>query len=154
MTCADLIPDDAVATSRKKGDIAAGYTPPRILVADDQEEVRLTVALLLEGEFQIVGLAQNGKEALELVHSLSPNVLVLDIAMPVLNGIETAQQVRVSGSATEVVILTVDEDPDFIEAAISAGAHGYVLKPRIVTDLIPAIRTVLGGHFFASSSVS
>jgi len=111
------------------------------------------VAMMLESEFQIVGQAENGKEVLELVSRRSPNVLVLDIFMPLLNGIEAAHRVRASGVSTAVVILTVNEDLDFLRAAISVGALGYVLKSHLATDLIPAIRAVLQGDLYVSPSM-
>jgi DNA-binding NarL/FixJ family response regulator len=125
---------------------------PRIVVADDQEDVLRTVAGILHDEFHIVGMARNGKEALDVVLNSPPNVLVLDIVMPLLNGIETACRVKASGSPIAVIIFSVHEDREFFEAAVSAGALGYVHKPHM-TDLIPAIWTVLDGEFYVSPSL-
>jgi DNA-binding NarL/FixJ family response regulator len=125
----------------------------RILLADDQEEVRLAIASLLEGEFDVIGTAENGQRALELVSVLSPDVLVLDVCMPVLNGIEAAAQLRKSGSAPRVVFLTVNEDRDFVDAALSTGAFGYVLKCSAGEDLIPAIHQAVEGKRFVSPSI-
>jgi len=124
---------------------------PRILLADDQEEIRWTVASLLEEHFDIVGFAENGKQVLELVAQSSPDVLVLDIFMPVLNGIETAASLLESGCPCKVLFLTAHEDSDFLEAVIALGALGYVLKPHLATELIPAIRSVLKGHCYIST---
>lgn len=126
---------------------------PRVFLADDQEEVLRTVASMLNDEFQIVGLAQDGCDALKLVPDLCPDVLVLDILMPVMNGIETAQHLNASGSRTKVVFLTVHEDPDFLYAAMAAGAQAYVLKPHMATDLVPALWNVLAGHTFVSPAM-
>src|ERR1700746_2564890 len=90
---------------------------PSILLADDQEEMRRTVAHLLEGEFHVVGTVENGERGLHLVRSLAPRILVLDICMPVLNGIEAAIRLKESGSQAKVIFLTVHEDADFLEAA-------------------------------------
>jgi DNA-binding NarL/FixJ family response regulator len=126
---------------------------PRVFLADDQQDVLRTVASTLEQDFQIVGLAQNGKTVLELVPSLCPDVLVLDIVMPVMGGIEIASRLKESAPTTKVVFLTVFDDPDFLEAARSTGALGYVLKPQLATDLVPAIQKVLEGHTFVSRSM-
>ena len=126
---------------------------PRILLADDQEEVRRAIAHLLEGEFHVIGTAENGQRALELAPVLSPDVIVLDVCMPVLNGIEAAERLRESGSASKVVFLTVHEDADFVNAALSTGALGYVLKCSAGADLIPAIRQAVEGKRFVSPSI-
>lgn len=126
---------------------------PRVFIADDQEEMLQTVAQMLEGEFQVVGTAENGMRVLELAPSLSPDILVLDISMPVMNGIEAAYRLRESGSVAKVIFLTVHADHDFVEAAMSAGAFGYVLKPCLATDLVPAIWTVLEGNTFVSPAM-
>jgi DNA-binding NarL/FixJ family response regulator len=126
---------------------------PRVFLADDQEEMLHTVAQVLEGEFQVVGTAENGMRVLELAPGLSPDVLILDIAMPVVNGIEAACRLKESGSAAKVIFLTVHADPDFVEAAMSTGALGYVLKPCLATDLVPAIWTVLEGNTFVSPAI-
>jgi DNA-binding NarL/FixJ family response regulator len=136
-----------------RDDIAVRRDKPRIVLADDQEEVLRTVAGILDDEFYIVGLARDGKEAIEVVLDCSPNVLVLDIVMPLLNGIEAARRVKASGSPIAVVILSAHEDQEFFEAAMSAGALAYVHKPHIITDLIPAIWTVLDGQLFVSPSL-
>jgi DNA-binding NarL/FixJ family response regulator len=126
----------------------------RILLADDQEEMRLAIANLLEGEFDVIGTAENGQRAVELVLVLSPDVVVLDVCMPILNGIEAATELRKSGSAPKVVFLTVNEDPDSVEAALSTGAFGYVLKCSAGEDLIPAIHQAVEGKRFVSPSLS
>jgi len=123
---------------------------PSILLADDQEEMRRTVAHLLEREFHVVGTVENGERVLQLVQSLAPDILVLDISMPVLNGIEAAIRLKESGSQAKVIFLTVHEDADFLEAARSVGALGYVLKSSLAHDLVPAVRRVLEGNTFVS----
>ena len=126
----------------------------RILLADDQEEVLLVITNLLEAEFDVVGTAENGQRAVELVPVLFPDVVVLDVCMPLLNGIEAATQLRKSGSSSKVVFLTVNEDPDFVDAALSTGAFGYVLKCFAGEDLIPAIHQAVEGKRFVSPSIS
>lgn len=126
---------------------------PRVLLADDQEEMLRAVAKVLGDEFDVVAAVGDGKRALELAPSLAPDIFVLDICMPVLNGIEAALRLKECGLPAKVVFLTVHEDRDFVEAALSVGALGYVLKPSLVTDLIPAIRNALAGKVFISPAL-
>jgi DNA-binding NarL/FixJ family response regulator len=126
-------------------------TAPRVLLADDQAEMLQTITLILGGGFDIVGTAENGSRAIELATKLSPDVLVLDICMPVVNGIEAACLLKERGSRAKVIFLTVHTDPEFVEAALSAGALGYVLKPFLASDLVPAIWAVTRGLVFISS---
>jgi DNA-binding NarL/FixJ family response regulator len=126
---------------------------PRVFLADDQEEMRRMTAQILEGDFMIVGTAENGAAVLELAPKLSPDVVVLDISMPVLTGIEAAVRLREKGSRARVIFLTVHKDLDFVESAMSAGALGYVLKQCMATDLVPAIWEALEGRTFISPSM-
>jgi two-component system nitrate/nitrite response regulator NarL len=126
---------------------------PRLLIADDQEDVRRSVAQLLEDTFHIIGIAENGKQAIELTALLHPDVVVLDICMPVLNGIEAAEQMRKSGYPINIVFLSMQDAPEFIEAALTTGALGYVLKSSVATDLILAIWQVMDGKPFVSPAL-
>lgn len=130
-----------------------GHPRIRILLADDQQEMREAVARLLVDEFDVVAAVANGEQAIEAAVRLAPDLLVLDISMPVLNGIEAASRLKQSGSSVKVIFLTVNEDPDIVEMALSVGADGYVLKQRIATDLIPAIRQALDDRIFVSPSL-
>ena len=123
---------------------------PRVLLADDMPEMVESVTQLLRRDFDVVGYAENGEEAIEAIAHLNPDLLVLDISMPVLNGIQVASLLRESGSSVKLIFLTVNEDPDYIEAAFSVGASGYVFKSRVATDLIPAVEGVLRGRKFTS----
>ncbi|MGD0470249.1 MAG: response regulator transcription factor [Terriglobales bacterium] len=125
-------------------------TAPRVVLADDQPEMLQIMAFTVSDEFEVVGLAENGSRAIELATKLSPDVLVLDIAMPVVNGIEAACRLKELGSRTRVIFLTVHSDPEFVEAALSVEALGYVLKASLSTDLIPAIWAVTQGNIFIS----
>jgi len=125
----------------------------RILLADDHQTVLKTVARMLAGDFDVVGAVENGKLAVEAVAALDPDIVVLDISMPVMDGLEAASLLKQSGSRARVIFLTVQAQPEFVSAAFSAGAKGYVLKAHLVTDLVPAIREVLQGRAFASSSL-
>lgn len=146
---------DCIPVEKKcwAGSIRMASVPPKILLADDLEEMRRTVASLLQEEFQIVAVAENGVQAIELALSRNPDLLVLDMFMPDLNGIETAFRVKASGCSCKVLFLTAHDDGDFVEAAMSIGALGYVLKNQLATDLIPAIHRVLNGGIFISQPV-
>lgn len=134
-------------------DICFGQRHPRILLADDQEEIRRAIVSMLEDEFEIAGAAENGSQVLDLAAKQCPDVLVLDIFMPVLNGIEVAASLRASGCPAKVLFVTVNEDPDFLDTAMSVGALGYVSKAHLATDLIPAIRSVMDGRIFISPCI-
>jgi len=125
---------------------------PRILLADDQKEMLRVVKLILSDDFTVVGTVYDGMRAIELAASLHPDVLVLDISMPGTNGIEAACYLKEHGSEVRVIFLTVHSDPEFVEAALSAGALGYVLKASLTTDLVPAIRAAMRGSIFISRS--
>ena len=132
------------------GSVAVVQRLPRILLADDMQEILEAVSCVLDGEGEIVGLAEDGEQVLKLVETKSPDLVVLDLFMPVLNGIETARRLRASSPNTKVLFLTVCDDSDFVETAISAGALGYVLKSRLMTDLVPAIHVVLQNSVYIS----
>ena len=144
-----------IALERPEGlpGLETSMSTPRILLADDQEEMLRTVVLVLGDEFNIIGTADNGKHAIELATELSPDVLVLDISMPIMNGLEVAGRLKELGSRASIVFLTVHADPDFVEAARSVGGLGYVLKESLAIDLAPAIRTVKQGNTFTSPSL-
>jgi DNA-binding NarL/FixJ family response regulator len=125
----------------------------RVLLADDHNTILAQVCSVLGEEFEIVGAVNDGQTAIAEVRRLDPDVLVIDISMPVLDGLETVCRLRAS-PRTKVVFLTVHEDEDFIAAAFSAGASGYVTKADVTTDLIPAIREALGGRIYISKSIS
>lgn len=126
----------------------------RILLADDNLTVLETISRLLDGQFDTVAAVLDGKSAIEAVGRLDPDLVVLDISMPILDGLKTAARLRESGARAKVVFLTVHDDADYIEAAFSVGARGYVLKPRLQTDLLPALQEVLQGRTFVSGPVS
>ena len=122
----------------------------RVLLADDHEPILKKARMVLGGEFDVVGAVSNGRDAITEVLRLDPDVLVIDIAMPVLNGFQAASQLASRKARTKIVFLTVHEDQDFVDAAFSAGASGYVTKSHLTTDLIPAIHEVLQGGTFVS----
>ena len=124
----------------------------RVLLADDHEMMLARVRKILCADFEVVGTASNGRDAVTEVQRLDPDVLVIDISMPVLDGLQAVAKLRSKKCRTKFVFLTVHEDLDFVGAAFSAGASGYVVKSHITTDLVPAIREVIEGRTFVSST--
>jgi DNA-binding NarL/FixJ family response regulator len=112
----------------------------RILIADDHPGVPEMVEDILESTFEVIGTVGNGKSLVESALRLKPDVIIADISMPILNGIEAAKQLRESGSRAKIVFLTVHSDPSFVRACMDVGASGFVVKDRRDTDLLPAIR--------------
>lgn len=127
-------------------------TRTRVLLADDHEAIRDRAVLLLEPAYEVVGAVEDGSELLRAELKMRPDVCVMDISMPIVNGIEAAAQLKQRGSAVKIVFLTVHEDPDFVRAAFETGALGYVLKSRMATDLCAAIDGAVVGRRFVSPS--
>jgi two-component system nitrate/nitrite response regulator NarL len=125
-------------------------TLKRVLVADDITSVLNAVAGLLLGSFEVVGLVSDGRAALEESLKLDPDLVVLDISMPEMTGIEVARELKKHHSKAQIVFLTVHKDPDILATSLAAGGLGYVLKVRMDTDLIPAMNEALAGHVFVS----
>ena len=100
-----------------------------------------------------MGKVVNGRDLFEEAMRLQPDVIVTDISMPVLNGIEAADQLKESGCNSRIVFLTVHTDSDFVRRCLSAGAFGYVAKSRIATELVTAVREALAGNIFVSQNL-
>jgi len=126
----------------------------RVLLADDRPEVLESVRQLICKNFEVVGTVEDGQQAVEAACRLDPDIVVIDISMPTMNGLETASFLHTSGNRALIVFLTIHEDSDYIAKAFSVGARGYVSKRHIATDLIPALEEVLQGHTFLSPSLS
>jgi len=126
---------------------------PTVLVADDHSGVRERVLSLLKPSFEVVGTADNGSELITKALRLRPDVIVLDITMPLRTGIEAAHELREAGLKSRFVFLTVHEQPAFLEACFAEGALGYVTKSHIQKDLVLAIHQAISGHTFISPSI-
>jgi DNA-binding NarL/FixJ family response regulator len=122
----------------------------RVLIADDLPTVLATVASLLEESFEVVAMESDGRAALNAALKLRPALIVLDISMPILSGIEVALELKRVGNDARVVFLTVHEDADILQACHAAGGLGYVVKVRMDSDLIPAMKEALAGREFTS----
>ena len=123
---------------------------PRILLADDFPPYLEEADKLLRNDYDIVGFAHDGGEALKFCLRLNPDILLLDLSMPVLCGLEVAARLKELGCGSRIIFVTGQEDHDFVETAFSLGASGYVLKCRIAIDLLPAIDAALKGSTFTS----
>lgn len=125
-----------------------------VLLADDHGEFLATTVRELESHFDVVEAVGDGQSLLTQAARLEPDVVVLDISMPVLNGIEAARKLKAAGSTAKVVFLTMHADPDYVHAALATGALGYVIKSRLATDLLLSIREALAGRRFVSPSIT
>ncbi len=128
----------------------------KVIIADDHGVVRKGLRLLLEqyGEIDVLGEASNGREAVHLVGELMPDVVILDIAMPLLNGIDAAEQIRKTNSEVGVIILTMFADEGYVLRALNAGVKGYLLKESAEEDLLHAVRAVASGKPFFSPAIT
>jgi DNA-binding NarL/FixJ family response regulator len=128
----------------------------RVLVADDHQLMRSGIRLMLErdGDLSVVGEASDGREAVALTKSLKPDVVIMDIGMANLNGIEAARQMTQERPELGVMILSMHSDESYVLRALRAGARGYLLKDSAEPDLIKAVHVVAGGKSFFSPAVS
>ena len=125
----------------------------RVVLADDHREVIAKIRGVLGDEFDVVDAVVNGIQAVTAVLALDPDVFVTDISMPLLNGLQAARRIQSANPRVKIIFVTIHEDRDFIAAAFSAGATGYVTKRRLSTDLVFAIREALKGNAFVSNSM-
>jgi DNA-binding NarL/FixJ family response regulator len=127
---------------------------PRVLLADDHRLLREAFAHLLEPACEVVGAVGDGRALLEAAQELRPDIVVLDIAMPLLNGLDAARQLKGSMPEVRLVFLTVSEDPDLAAEAFRAGASGYVLKNSAASELFRAIEEVSRGRSYVTPLVT
>jgi DNA-binding NarL/FixJ family response regulator len=125
-------------------------TQKRILLVDDFPPILTAVAELLRDEFAIVGMVSDGPSALRAAQDLAPDMIITDISMPDMTGIDLAKELRLRGSEAKIIFLTVLDDSAVVAIAAAAGGSGYVLKARMGRDLLPAIRDSLSGRVFVS----
>lgn len=131
-------------------------SPIRILVADDFEDWRRQVRLLFQArpQWQIITEVSDGSEAVQKAADLKPDLIVLDISLPKLNGIEAARQIRQLSPSSRIVFLSQSNDHDVVRAALGIGALGYVHKMDARSELLPAVYAVLRGEQFVSSGTN
>lgn len=129
--------------------------PLRIVIADDHTIVRQGLRVLLEAEeFEVVGEASNGREAVRLVEELHPAVAVLDVSMPVLNGIDAAREIGRVSAGTKTVLLTMLTEDRYVLESLRAGVRGYVLKSNSSEELVQAIRDACDGKIYLTPAAS
>ncbi len=130
--------------------------PIRVLLADDHAVVRDGLRYLLEaqGDIAVVGDAPNGRLAVQQTQQLAPDVVVMDIAMPELNGIVAARQIREISPATQIIILSMHSTPEHIRHALQAGAQGYLLKESAGAEVVQAVRAVHAGRRYLSQKIT
>jgi two-component system response regulator DevR len=122
-----------------------------VVVADDNDSVLEHVVAMLEGDFHVVGTVRSAPSAINQIERLRPDVAILDVSLRDGNGIDVAKELRSRGYEGKIVFLSIDDDPEFVTAAFTAGGTAYVSKPRMGSDLALAIRNVLQDLSFISS---
>jgi DNA-binding NarL/FixJ family response regulator len=129
--------------------------PITVLLAEDHAAFRKSLKLLVDssGDLAVVGEAKNGSEAVRLNKSLHPDVILMDIAMPLLNGLQATRQILATSPATKVLIFSSHSDPEYVEQAMVLGASGYLLKQSSADVLAPAIREVFLGNAYFSATI-
>lgn len=127
---------------------------PRLLLADDHELLLDGLKKILEPEFDLIGAVGDGRAAVAAFEELQPDLLLLDIALPLLNGIEAARKVKAASPRARILFVTMQTDRVYVEEAFRAGASGYVLKQAASRELVEAIKAVLRGRFYVSPHIS
>jgi len=136
------------------GSLASDRARPRVVVADDHAAMRHAIEQVLSSSFDVVASVADGREAVEAAHRLAPDVVVLDITMPVLDGFGAARELVGRGTPAKLLFLSVHDGDEYVAAAVDAGVQGYVAKSRLATDLEDAVRHVLEGRLRLPTSSS
>jgi DNA-binding NarL/FixJ family response regulator len=126
-------------------------TRPRLLLADDHRDLLREVTDLLNGEFEVIGAASDGRELMEMAARLTPDVVVTDFRMPGISGIDAGARLLEQGCCKAVVLLTMHADRQLVDGALAVGIRGFVLKVNAGEDLIPAIHSALRGETYVSA---
>jgi DNA-binding NarL/FixJ family response regulator len=147
------IPSETVAAPPRHKNLLKKTT---VLLVDDNAAVRKSLRRLLEeeGQSEVVGQARDGREAVKLAHTLQPDVILMDIAMPVLNGFEATLQILAANPAAKVLILSAHSDDAYVDRGVAVGALGFLEKQSASVDLAEAIREVAKGRFFFSPAIA
>jgi DNA-binding NarL/FixJ family response regulator len=128
-------------------------TRPRVLIADDHNLVAELCKKLLEGEFEVVGTVSDGRALVRAAVDLRPDVIVVDVAMPILNGLDAGQQIKQMFPAVKLVYLTMNPDAEVTAEAFRRGAAGYLLKTCAASEMVACVREVLRGNTYMSSRI-
>jgi DNA-binding NarL/FixJ family response regulator len=124
----------------------------RVVLVDDHPAILRQIVQMLPDPFAVVETLEDGQRLLAAIKAHQPEVIILDITLPGLSGIQLASQLRRAGGSARIIFLTVHNDPDYARAALAAGGSAYVLKMRLATDLAPALRAVIAGQRYISPS--
>jgi DNA-binding NarL/FixJ family response regulator len=127
---------------------------PRVLMADDHSLILAGLRKLVEAECEVVGTVEDGRALVEAAQKLQPDLILLDIAMPFLNGLEAARQLRILAPESKLIFLTMHASPTYAAEAFQAGASGYLLKRSAASELSLAIRSVLHGQYYLTPSLT
>ena len=131
-----------------------GSSRPRVLIADDHIMVAEAFKKLLESDFDVVGIVQDGQALVDFVSKFDPDVVLVDIAMPLLNGLDASEQIRSMNHRIRIVFLTMNQDRALTAEAFRRGASGYLLKTSAASELPDAIHTVLRGKYYISHLIA
>src|SRR5262245_53703557 len=123
----------------------------RIVLADDNEDMLELLKDILEPEFEVLAAVRDGRDLLQAVKNLKPDIVITDISMPEMSGIEATRKINEENLETKIIILTVHTDRKIVDEGISAGANGYVFKLAAFRDLAPAIYEIMRGNVYISS---
>lgn len=126
----------------------------RVLLADDHLLIAEGIQKLLEPEFEFVGIVADGRSLVAAVTKLQPDIAIVDISLPLLNGLDASQHIKKEHPDVKIIVLTMHSEPTFVEQAFRVGVSGYVLKQSVGSELVQAIHEVLKGHTFISPMVS
>jgi two-component system response regulator NreC len=131
-------------------------TKNRVVIAEDHTILRegLRALLSAEPDFEVVGEAEDGQEAIRMAEKSAPDLILMDLSMPRMNGLEAIREIKKRSPGTRILVLTVHKTDEYILATLQAGADGYILKDSTHAELAMAIRTVLGGKFYLSPGIS
>ncbi len=127
---------------------------PRLLIADDHQLVLEGIKRIVEPECTVAGIATTGQDILTLARDEQPDIVLLDMTLPLLNGIEVARKLKVTQPQIKIIFVTMQVKRDYVREAFDAGASGYVAKQAAASDLLEAIHEVLDGHFYLSPVIS
>src|SRR5271154_1807339 len=127
---------------------------PRVVIADDHKLVAEAFAKLIEGEFEVVAVVGDGRQLIRSVQALLPDVVILDVAMPLLNGLDAAEQLKRMSPETKIVMLTMNEDPQIAAEAIRRGASAFLIKSGAGAELIKAVREVMRGQSYITPRIA
>ena len=149
-------PDATAPSAPMASDPRSGSDPIRVLIADDHALFRRGLEMVLQGEpgLELVGQASDGQEAVQIVSEVVPDVVLMDIRMPKMNGIEAARQMKDVAPSAKIVILTISDEDDDLFEAIRAGASGYLLKDIPLDELADSVRAVYGGQSLINPSMA